>query len=329
MKKLHKTVKALTMLAIPFVLAQGCSSDPKTEPVGTSKDCVVNGWRASQSSYPSVVALVGPSSNSPFCTGTLVKPDMVITAAHCALLYTAKNTYVSYGLDLPESDTENDSLTRVADVWIHPDYNPNHDGCDPLEKCPISDSRPWNDVAVLTLTKDVKSPTCAPILEDTTSLSVGDAVRIVGYGQNWVDDSESPLYAGDVPVMKLTSFEIEVGDPDVNNTREKTGACFGDSGGPIYVERHGVVYVTGITSRSAFGPACGHGAVYELPSAYIKQMTDAYRVAKCIKSAPEQNDLARYLCRTGQQTWDTQETSACKTAAHLPKAGAQCETKVQ
>src|SRR5262245_4643268 len=58
-------------------LAGGCAQDS----IGVRTSAIVGGGPTSE--YPAVLLLQRP--DGAFCTGTLVAPDVVLTAAHCGL----------------------------------------------------------------------------------------------------------------------------------------------------------------------------------------------------------------------------------------------------
>lgn len=267
---------------------------------------VINGWKATHADYPSIVALSSPWSKSASCTGTLIEADTVITAAHCVSGPGADDTLVVYGAD-DVTVSDDKQAHRVYAIETHPDHT--QFSCpDVWMKCPITDETAWNDVAIIVLRDPIKGATCAPILpksrfEDV--LPIGSAVRIAGYGQNWVDES-SKLYAADVPVVLRTSHEIEIGLDEEG----EPGACFGDSGGPAYVLDAGHIAVTGITSRSAFQATCGQGAVYTLPGAYIEWFAERSTHYRCMRDTGG-------ACHSGEYA----APPACPPATSMPAPG--------
>ncbi len=143
-----------------------------------------------------------PSSN--FCSGTLVSPNVVATAAHCFEGgTTANNTGFSVGLMPNDPDASFD----VAEVVIHPQV----------------------DAALLVLSSDATArlPSLQPITVRTTSPQefVGEWVDVAGYGQT--DDGSEGRYFARVSLETVASTTVQV------YGHGEQGLCYGDSGGPL------------------------------------------------------------------------------------------------
>src|SRR3954452_19440643 len=95
---------ALTALAVP----------------ASSSVQIVGGERASTTTYPYVVYLTNPDGFQ-FCGGTLVTPDKVITAAHCAKGQDPDNVFVVAGRDDKQA-TKNGMSVPVSAIWVHPKF---------------------------------------------------------------------------------------------------------------------------------------------------------------------------------------------------------------
>jgi len=261
-------------------LLPACGASVPEEP-SQSDQPVVYGWKTTHSNYKSIAALTNVFKK-PFCTATLVMPDALITAAHCVYDADPEMFYVSYGA----GDPENESLNTFHKPFVavtHPSYGWKDQDCDKVGRCKLTDENAWDDVALVILKEPIKDPTCAPILlpeRYDDLLKIGATVRIAGYGQNWVEDF-GPLYAGDVPLLQRSKFEIDVGLDEVG----ATGACFGDSGGPAYVHDGENVAVAGITSRSSNGPVCGKGSIYSMPGSYIEWFAASYLWLTCVRDS--------------------------------------------
>ena len=166
------------------------------------------------------------------CSGILVAPRIVLTAAHCTNPpVMASNLEVLFGSDAASPTAV---VRRVAAVQTHPDY---HADGDPA------------DLALLLL--DENAP-AAPVSLNTAALEaswVGQRVRLVGFGQS--QPSGAP------PGKKRTGTATisEVGSTQFRIVPDPSLSCHGDSGGPIFgTGSGGGEVLLGVTAKG--DPGC-------------------------------------------------------------------------
>lgn len=172
----------------------------------------------------------GPGA-TPDCTGTLVAPRVVVTAAHCVDNSPPEGFQVFVGTDVDAAG----EVVYVTDLEPHPLYDPVS-----LE----------NDLAVLVLAAPLPHPP-APLLASLDDAAVGRLARVVGFG---ADSSTG------VPGVKRTGAATitAVADASFDIAPGPSMSCHGDSGGPVFLDVDGVEYLAGVTSSG--DPACvSHG----------------------------------------------------------------------
>ncbi|MBY6196244.1 S1 family peptidase [Vibrio hangzhouensis] len=226
---------------------------------------IVNGSRAETSDYPSFVSLFLDAEeyglnymSTPYCGGTLLSDEYVLTAAHCiygsddAQLLTMVAPNLQYESDYPNAEKQ-----RVVAIYHPSDYSD-----DIYRLVP-------NDIAILQLANplSIGSPIQMPTDEsyrsaDSTFTAVGHGNTEYGYDAfdvlqkvnlTWVDNL---VCAGDfTDGYYLTDKQICFTGDYSEATELLAGTCQGDSGGPIYWDNNGNQVQVGITS---FGPVpCG------------------------------------------------------------------------
>ena len=184
----------------------------------------------------SVVTIVGSRGN--FCTGALIAPRVVLTAAHC-VQPGADYRIVEYGGGQP-------TLQGIKSVAIHPGFR--------MEA--MSAHRATADVALLQLEAPAKGRVAAVLGMPTIPVQVGGRFTIAGIGVTVRGDGKSGgtiRVAGLVATGKPGTLQIRLVDPVGQGTRDGLGACTGDSGGPVFEDKPGGAAIIGVVSWST-GP---------------------------------------------------------------------------
>jgi secreted trypsin-like serine protease len=208
---------------------------------------IVGGTLAPAGKWPDTVAVIGQQG---VCTGTLIAPDVVLTAGHCADIRPQRivaNTtnYAQGGVSV--------NVTRTT---AYPNWETTY------------------DVAVLVLAGAVQGVT--PRKVGTTCTFTGftnnTSVHVVGFGatDTQAQTNNSRLYEVTVPVTDPGCTGGNGCNPGVAPGGEfKAGgggidSCNGDSGGPVYLDTPRGPIVVGAVSRALANAQvpCGGGGIY-------------------------------------------------------------------
>jgi Trypsin len=196
-----------------------------------------------------------------FCSGTLVRADVVLTAAHCTDFLVEEGPDGFGPDDLRISfDPEGDAPYATVDhIVVHPDWftAPPAPGASKLALAP-----PAEDIALVFLDDRVAGVTPAPIagagylagLELTS-----ETFTVVGYGVDAfitgsvVSNHPIVLYDGIRSFRQISVISEHDLYPD-RFLKITQSACFGDSGGPLFHQGTVVAINTWTFSARCSGP---------------------------------------------------------------------------
>ncbi len=195
---------------------------PATEPAFSAGPVVRIIGGSTFSGLPAVGALT--ENGQAFCTGTVIGPRKVVTAAHCLDGISAGSIRFTLGANVSQPT----AVLRVASVQKHPSYD-------------AYNIR--NDIGVLTLSQDAPVEPM-PVVTAMDSSWVGRDLFFVGYG---VSNGYTQTGAG---IKRAVWMKISRVDATTFRYDEpKKNTCSGDSGGPaFYRDAQGNFFVAGVTS---------------------------------------------------------------------------------
>ena len=228
--------------------------------IGTSRShAITYGFVDSSGTYSNAGAFIvkSPSTGQifPICSGTLITPNVFLTASHCTSYFTqdlAPNgwtAYASFDGSIPFGDLTSNTtkLAAVSAVVTNPNYNRSE-----------SDS---GDIGALILDSNVPGvtpatlPACGLLDQLRAQNGLKNAVFTpVGYGlQNRVVGGGVPFFQDRNPIPRMFAFSsFNALNPGFlrlsqNPSTGDGGTCFGDSGGPNFFTVNGQQIIAAIT----------------------------------------------------------------------------------
>jgi hypothetical protein len=249
-----RAIDRLPLLGLLLTSLAACSGPPPLGPLGEAAEPIIGG--TVDNGDPAIVMLASyPPDESVLdtCTASLISSTVLLTAAHCvdATNHPDYNYGVFLGPDASAYATLVELLPELVPVAaVHP--NPTYDPNAPFD----------GDIAVAVLAQPLATAPLPINRAPLTPAIVGQAARIVGYGQVVYGDYNAIKHQADTVVDSLGAVDtVVVGDATHRS-------CVGDSGGPALVEIGGVETIIGVDSYTNT-TGCTMPANYRRPDVYL------------------------------------------------------------
>lgn len=247
---LKRILPIITLIAVALPVA-AASAKPPAE----AHTSIVGGQNAAIADWPSIAFLLavwdqdgdGQFESASGCTGTVIAPSWIVSAAHCAFRPDGQpvDAMVSLTGATDKTGAGGGEIIPADDLRIHPNWNP---------------QTLHGDALLVHLRSRSSRPAMKLAVDGGPYVTVEDLPNAAGWG---TIDEESTI---GTDVLKEAYLELQsdqtcaafaagfdAATMTCAGTYEKAGACHGDSGGPLIVfdRSSGEPYLWGLTS---FGP---------------------------------------------------------------------------
>lgn len=194
----------------------------------------------------------------PFCTGTLIAKDLIITDAHCIaddVEYKTTQDVLIYFNNLIEN-FDASFVRKIAAARLHPNFYVEFNNSKAITT--------WNDVALIRLNSPAPlNIHPIPVLDGSSNIPEGTALYLLGWGLL----SSKPDRETFSLQMTTVKLQGEWKGHWLHDDRpSKTGFCNGDSGGPAFIESHGQIILGGLIRgpHYPYGNCQGFGEITSL-----------------------------------------------------------------
>lgn len=293
---------------VVLILTVLASCAPKSSDIARVVDAsIMNGLVVKEGEVigSSIVGIFNSKWNA-ICTGSLIAPNIVLTAAHCAPdrasdIKIVFSNDIDYVLNAREPDIQATFVLLATDFKVSKIWDPNNE----------TSEIDTGDIALIkfrgTIPKGFKP---ASLLVDDSKLRRGDMITVAGFGVDTVTtapidpkkvkDIDEAIAYGEIicdenqqgkkfncmeikatgdGILRVTEAPISsIQETEFRLDEKKAGTCNGDSGGPAYVKKDGQLFLLGVTSRGS--ELCNDTGVYTNAVFYKTWITDTIKILK-------------------------------------------------
>jgi V8-like Glu-specific endopeptidase len=247
---------AHSITLVVALFAAACSYEPTPESTESTALRIIGGRVDAADNAVGFITFPDGKGGEFTCTGTLIAPNVMLTAGHCSVTDDTCN-----GGGGPAQCTANPASGYSVFGGTTPADN-NDNIVTPTWKATVLENHPHpsfgttptngllhNDVGILILDKiqviSGAAPTPVPWLKvkDDAAFATGTKIRAVGYG---VSDGRAQVGSG---TKRQVSMTIQSHDDMLfHSGNAKANTCDGDSGGPLFAIVAGVETLIGTTT---------------------------------------------------------------------------------
>jgi secreted trypsin-like serine protease len=294
-----------------LILLASCTPNSQDSKYHLKNSSIINGVAIKDGEVfgSSVVAVYNIKEES-ICSGSLITPNIVMTAAHCAPAR-ASNVKIIFASDVDsmmgalEPDVKDAHILQATDFRVGPTWDPNN----------TTREIDTGDIMLIKFKGELpEGYRPATMLSDSEArqlLKIGTAVTVAGYGVDNVDiskeintktfiDLEGAILEGEVTcdddkngnhikcfklqmsgdgILQMAEAPIgSIHETEINLDERKAGTCSGDSGGPAFIKKDDILYLFGVTSRGS--ELCNNAGVYTNALFYKTWINDTIKLLK-------------------------------------------------
>ena len=270
---------------------------------------------------PYIVQVTTPNA---WCSGTLIEPQILVTAAHCLVDYGVAVSPSNIGVYPTGVDTSQSSIVaRGYQIFYPSGYYNNRESIEP------------NDIAFVILDKAMNSLIRLKLANYELVLSlVSQSAILVSYGYGRVDLSSrttipQQLIAKPTTQKRYRSFRGYERTYIDFLADENGSTCPGDSGGPVIAQFKGEAYLVAVHSGGR-GP-CGSpdggdwGSTSTIAGEFQYLLNEATSALNKLKPTDVSNVRISSSALTGNITWDLPKNSPVVPTGYVVKDAASNE----
>jgi hypothetical protein len=254
-----------------------------------------------------------------WCSGTLVHPQILATAAHCLVKSGVAFSAADIGVYPLGADTSKSSIvSRGLEIFYISDFYNDTTAIEP------------NDIAFVVLDKAVSSAIQMKLADyDLTESMISQGVVLTSFGYGRLGPNNDyplipqKLVARPIEQRNFSSFE-GYERTYINYAADESGSlCPGDSGGPTIAQYKGEVYLVSIHSGGRGPCSSASGGSWSSTATIAGEYEYLYDEAKSfldeLKPTDASNVKVTSIGLTANITWDLAKNSSVPTTGYVVK----------